>query len=429
MKTWVNGEILNADKMNTLEQSVPASATSSNGVVTFKNGAGTDLFSVEISAPTQNDDSIYILRTLPYTSYLKQLQKIIGGTVAWNQIVPTANRDFTSTTTDTRALFFVLRKSSSPYTLLYQKQNVAVGILSSVVASSFDGYAEMTHSGSQRNIRITPANGFQLTNGHKYLFSLNFTGVDTSTVGGVVAKDISVYDLTLLFGSTIADYVYTLESGTAGAGIAWLKKYGYFTKPYYPYAAANLLSVKPSASKAISPDGNSYALYPFDSTIELRGLLKLDASNNLHYDGDEYASDGTVTRRYGIVDLGTLEWYNQGNYFYNTTAINPVSGTINWVCTAFTQKPSNVGWTAMEIGMAGFGGTQFRAKHSATSTAGFKTAMSGVYLVYELATPTTESSTPYIEHQACFPNGTEQFVDGRTVEMPVEAVAEYEVTS
>lgn len=51
MKTWVNGELLNADKMNTLEQSVPASATSSNGVVTFKNGNGTDLFSVEVGAP------------------------------------------------------------------------------------------------------------------------------------------------------------------------------------------------------------------------------------------------------------------------------------------------------------------------------------------------------------------------------------------
>lgn len=46
MKTWVNGELVTAEKMNTLEQSIPASATSSNGVVTFKNGNGTDLFSV-----------------------------------------------------------------------------------------------------------------------------------------------------------------------------------------------------------------------------------------------------------------------------------------------------------------------------------------------------------------------------------------------
>lgn len=48
MKTWVNGELLDATKMNTLEQSIPASATSSNGVVTFKNGNGTDLFSVAV---------------------------------------------------------------------------------------------------------------------------------------------------------------------------------------------------------------------------------------------------------------------------------------------------------------------------------------------------------------------------------------------
>ena len=45
--------------------------------------------------------------------------------------------------------------------------------------------------------------------------------------------------------------------------------------------------------------------YPLDSTLTLRGIPKLDANNNLYYDGDTYESDGTVTRKYGIVDLGT----------------------------------------------------------------------------------------------------------------------------
>ena len=48
MKTWVNGELLNADKMNTLEQSVPTSATVSGGVITFKNGADNSLFTVTL---------------------------------------------------------------------------------------------------------------------------------------------------------------------------------------------------------------------------------------------------------------------------------------------------------------------------------------------------------------------------------------------
>ena len=45
-----------------------------------------------------------------------------------------------------------------------------------------------------------------------------------------------------------------------------------------------------------------------------------------------------------------------------------------------------------------------------SNAASFKTAMSGVYLVYELATPTTETADPYQSLQVCDPNGTEEFV-------------------
>lgn len=48
MKTWVNGELLNAEKMNALEQSIPASASYANGVLTIKNGNGATLFEVTI---------------------------------------------------------------------------------------------------------------------------------------------------------------------------------------------------------------------------------------------------------------------------------------------------------------------------------------------------------------------------------------------
>ena len=36
--------------------------------------------------------------------------------------------------------------------------------------------------------------------------------------------------------------------------------------------------------------------YPLDSTLTLNGLLRLDADNNLYFDGDIYSPDGTVTR-------------------------------------------------------------------------------------------------------------------------------------
>lgn len=61
-------------------------------------------------------------------------------------------------------------------------------------------------------------------------------------------KEVEAIDLTAFFGSsTIADYVYNLETATAGAGIAWLKNNGFFTKPYFEYNAGSLESVKTSA--------------------------------------------------------------------------------------------------------------------------------------------------------------------------------------
>ena len=48
MKTWVNGELVTADKLNTLERSIPASASYANGVLTIKNGTGETLFEVTI---------------------------------------------------------------------------------------------------------------------------------------------------------------------------------------------------------------------------------------------------------------------------------------------------------------------------------------------------------------------------------------------
>ena len=72
MKTWVNGELLDATKMNTLEQSIPASATSANGVVTFKNGNGTDLFTVAVqgSSYVKLAEDDYTVSTSSTTSAL-----------------------------------------------------------------------------------------------------------------------------------------------------------------------------------------------------------------------------------------------------------------------------------------------------------------------------------------------------------------------
>ena len=53
-----------------------------------------------------------------------------------------------------------------------------------------------------------------------------------------------IFDLTTMFGSTIAGYIYSLEQSTAGAGVAKLKEWGFFTEDYYEYCEPTLKSVE-----------------------------------------------------------------------------------------------------------------------------------------------------------------------------------------
>ena len=150
--------------------------------------------------------------------------------------------------------------------------------------------------------------------GHKYVLKQGSTYTIVISDGTAFTVDGSVndnvHDLTATFGTTIADYIYSLEQATAGSGIAWLKSYGYLTEDYYGYTANKIESV--SVARHVMKDSNdsvigSYAINP----ITLRGIPTLNASNQLYYDGDRYEASGRVTRKCGIVDLGTLSWSYQ----------------------------------------------------------------------------------------------------------------------
>ena len=260
-----------------------------------------------------------------------------------------------------------------------------------------------------------------------------------------------MFDLTKMFGSTIADYIYSLEQAIAGAGVAWFRKL--FPKPYYEYNAGELMSVNTSAHNTVgfnqwdeewevgsfndntgqetpaidvircknyihvlpntayyaqiagkaaniyfydadknyisftgrsgngtftTPNNCAYIRfrmnagygttynndicinlsdaslngtykpytkhsYPLDSTLTLRGIPKLDANNNLYYDGDTYESDGTVTRKYGIVtfDGSSDETISAGTSGYPFRILLPQDSTTQSVITEYTNTFAN----------------------------------------------------------------------------------------
>ena len=495
------------------------------------------------------------------------LDKIVGGTVVWNQLVQ--NGDFAtdgywSSYTDEYATY--TRENKTGKIVVNSVPKDAVQVMMQNYDNNSEAYlpeavvghkylfsadvkvsesismkAYNSNNGSLAN-KLCSANEWTTIIGineaaRKTMYMCILPSyLDDIKVGlTFYAKNAFNIDLTKMFGSTIADYIYSLEQATAGAGVSWFKKL--FPKDYYPYNTGELLSVEglqshdtvgfnqfdknsmvvegvyiddangaeESRAAAVSTDfiqvipnatyfintgqttggwgawydanknyisgitgyanvdptykvktapsnahymrltirynsnGNPDTLcinlsnpsrngeyepytkhsYPLDSSLTLRGIPKLDASNNLYYDGDEYTSDGEVKRKYGVVDLGTLDWVQHAtSRFYATL---PYKASIkssyndytNIICANYERKTLNELFESNKgISTHPLQGTSVWIYDSDyTDATAFKAAMSGVMLVYELAAPTTETVEPFQHIQIVDDFGTEEFVN------------------
>ena len=160
----------------------------------------------------------------------------------------------------------------------------------------------------------------------------------------------------------------------------------------------------------------------FDRAKQLRGIPKL-LDSKLIYDGDIYTVDG-ITRKYGIVDLGSLTWtHDSVGFMYSADIASYIKPPItaasitNSICSHLEQK--NAG--DIYDGQYGYGvrtNGQVRVRYSGMSTnpTTFKSDVSGWLLVYELATPTTESAEPFQNPQKAFRDGTEEFIDNQVAQ-------------
>ena len=454
----------------------------------------------------------------------RETDKIIGGTVAFNQLVNNGN--FATTDVWVKANC-TLSVSNNKGTMLASAANgylgmqfkntqnhcylVTADIESTVVNYIRVGVLRTVPPYDAKNA-INTLTKQRLSLIHKTSYDTSFYEiriVDTRTSDwdNVIISNVMIIDLTAMFGSTIADYIYTLESNNAGAGVAYFRKL--FNKSYYAYNAGELMSVKTSAhntvgfnaynnttgkakliggveyqitgaytslaytdingdSETITPDSNGkftptnngeltvtggnatntcvhivwdgerdgdfepYELnsYALDPDLELRGIPKLDANNKLYYDGDTYESDGTVTRKYNIANLGNLNWVKATIGGHDCFYVELSQGkkinfpNMNGLCSTYTNTTSNSmddDKTIMFYGRSdlNFSRCAIRDDSKASLTAEqFKNAVTGS-IVYELETPTTETATAYQNPQIVNDFGTEEYVDTRDVAIPV----------
>ena len=384
------------------------------------------------------DEEPYLFRASGGDGSDRVEECIVGGSVAWNQLVQNGNFVDTSGWDRYQASFSMANnvatvtvESSGTGSIIRPNMHVIAGhkyLVTATLKSDGTSQVGLRADGGLDFTTITA------TSSNWVVLEGIATASNTTSSARIIAtgyqanltfqvKNFMSFDLTAMLGTTIVDYIYSLEQATAGAGVAWFRKY--FPDDYYPYSAPTLRHVEGVSAKQIrDSDDNVTAIYPLDPSLTLRGIPKL-TDGKMYFDGDKYNADGTVQRRYGIVDLGTLNYTRvavSGGGYYFLSEIMPtlknqganydlwpnliIGGNYDKIASANIATG-----TTNDKTYGGYDGGAIRIKDdSYTDAATFKSAMSGVYLVYELATPTTEEATPYTALQTLDPNGTEEFV-------------------
>lgn len=488
--------------------------------------AGKALIAEQIESTVYVEDKVpYNFRTAGGSANIgnRLTDKLVGGSIVWNQLVQNgtfATTDNWSPSNGTRTVsdneLTVTISSGNNYALAYQGITVTSGHkvlmmcdakVGTATRAQLQFYANSssmveTTSTSYERIGIIGIAGDEYTR-----IRLRTTGTDGQTA---IFRNAVSYDITAMFGSAIADYIYSLETATAGAGVAWFTKL--FPKVYYAYNAGAIMSVNVSAHNTIgfnafnpttgtaklvggnqyqitgtytsvtfengttiTPDSSGYFTpeqsgaisvagsgddtcvhlvwdgerdgeyeayvkheYSLDESLTLRGIPKLDANNELYYDGDTYASDGTVTRKFKIRQIGTVNgaWgtsdYGYAVYVNYTDAVNRSTA----MCDRFVSTSGS--WSTLPVGAMGTtSGSNtvftFVLPSSVTSIAQANQWFvdNPTTLQYEVS-PTTETADPFTNPQIVDDFGTEEYVDyaesqgTRDVAIPVGHETQYQ---
>ena len=187
------------------------------------------------------DTAPYLFRTAGGTAEIgdREEDEIVGGTVAVNQLLSSP-----SMTNATQAFPQGTSFVSGHKLLFMGKWNKidtsgnSLQVYIYLNDGTLDYSRVLWYTDGGSNIYTVPktmvANGNSNQEGGVWIYLNNFSNSQNIT--------LNVIDLTQMFGSTIADYAYTLEQAQAGSGINWLKSYGFFDK-YIPYNAGELVSV------------------------------------------------------------------------------------------------------------------------------------------------------------------------------------------
>lgn len=189
----------------------------------------------------------------------REYDEVVGGSVFWNQLikVPTNDRSHTEngvTITDNRDGTYTVSTEAGGATANTSGSMINVAwnaghtyyFSPSPAGSTTETY--YWYLGAVSRYSLEGGRIFKSTTGGDSL-AMNIRVQSGTVISTPITFTPQVFDLTAMFGPTIADYINELETANPGAGVAWFKKY--FPKDYYPYHAASIESVNASAHETV----------------------------------------------------------------------------------------------------------------------------------------------------------------------------------
>lgn len=332
---------------------------------------------------TGTDESVYTYRQMPAAAAgasREALTKITGASVAWNQrVVLKSSSGYPIngiTASQTDGVISLSGTATQTYSAIFQNvtpvANHIYAFLTKIVANPNNVSAQIKFL----NAQIT--GGYTCNIGDSKLLKVSSVTSNNFGIASLALVDYTgfafyanVIDLTVMLQDNIANYAYSLDLVTDGAGVAWLKTYGLLDDMYHTNGVRNIQSVNLSAFVTKNANDETLTEVTLDSTKTLRGILGLDANNNIVVtSGDEYTPGGIIRR--------------------------------------FEERSYQSGDEALP-----------------------NTITDGTTTVTPLATPITESAAPYNPLVDFTTNGTEQFIDAgveagtRDVSIPPMATEDF----
>ena len=401
------------------------------------------------------DTEPYLMRKTAHTGVVGKcaLNKLVGGSLGWNQL------NVNDRTSGSANGITATKDSSGTWTL--SGTATATALINPVTTSTFDlvanhvmylggcpsGGTTNTYQLDVRKSGVIVTGAIDVGNGN--LFKVVESGahsINMRVASGTTVNNIKyapqLIDLTQMFGSTIADYVYSLGSTN---GIAWLSKY-IDLGTYHAYYAGSIQSVQPTAhvttgknlldvtneasgsnaqqlefgSTATAYEPYTAHTYPLGSDT-LRGYPML-VNNKLAFDGDEKTPDGTIRRKYNTytattcTSVGTTTAFGNYAVITNFSDADTTSGVYTpLVCDKYLGVATSGERAPMTTYIVGGGLVIVDPSFTDLATARSILASKTPQIVYKTITQTTESSTAFQRVQTVDADGTESFTTSSPV--------------